>query len=85
LADEKIVYYSPHTLEIKKLPALSTEVLAGYFNEPQLRTATNREDLVKCIGRNQYPGFTVLLWMSSGRFDGLNVQDTSRQFFEGQG
>ncbi|MEP6794632.1 MAG: Mur ligase family protein, partial [Saprospiraceae bacterium] len=44
-ADEKIVYYSPHTLEIKKLPDLSSELLSGFFNSNDLKVATSGAQL----------------------------------------
>ncbi|MBK8830469.1 MAG: peptidoglycan synthetase, partial [Saprospiraceae bacterium] len=39
-ADVKILYYSPHTLSIKKLPDLSPGQLTSYFDEPMLMIAT---------------------------------------------
>jgi UDP-N-acetylmuramate: L-alanyl-gamma-D-glutamyl-meso-diaminopimelate ligase len=79
-ADVKIVYYSPHTLEIKKLPDLSAEQLSGYFNEPALQIATSKEELEKLIFNSKKDTKTVLLWMSSGRFDGLDINRASLMY-----
>jgi UDP-N-acetylmuramate: L-alanyl-gamma-D-glutamyl-meso-diaminopimelate ligase len=79
-ADVKILYYSPHTLAIKKLPDLSADQLAGYFDDQGLQIATTREELERLVlGANQGVD-TVLLWMSSGRFDGLDLVSVSSAF-----
>ncbi len=77
-ADEKIIYYSPHTLSIKKLPELSSQLLADFFNEANLHIATTASELEELIRSLQLKERNVLLWMSSGRFDGLNFIDISR-------
>jgi hypothetical protein len=79
-ADVKILYYSPHTLAVKKLPDLSADQLADYFNEPDLQIATSAFDLEKKVLAARWEGETVLLWMSSGRFDGLDIADVSARF-----
>ena len=43
------MYYSPHTLEIKKLPALSADLLAGFFNADDLKVATTGKQLEKMV------------------------------------
>src|SRR5688572_1750599 len=76
-ADEKIIYYSPHTLEIKKLPDLSPELLSAYFDETNLTIATSGEELEQHIRSLKLKEKTILLWMSSGRFDGLEIRQIS--------
>jgi UDP-N-acetylmuramate: L-alanyl-gamma-D-glutamyl-meso-diaminopimelate ligase len=78
-ADVKILYYSPHTLAIKKLPDLSADQLAGYFNESGLQIATSKEDLERLVLAANQGVDTVLLWMSSGRFDGLDLVRVSSE------
>ncbi len=73
-ADVRIVYYSPHTLAVKKLPDLSPDQLAVYFGEPALQVVQSVHELAEVVGNQQVlPGLTVMLWMSSGRFDGLDL------------
>jgi UDP-N-acetylmuramate: L-alanyl-gamma-D-glutamyl-meso-diaminopimelate ligase len=79
LVDEKIVFYSPHTLEIKKLPSLSTDQLAEHFNAVDLKTATEADELKKLVEGIDAKKPFVLLWMSSGRFDGLDLAAISDQ------
>src|SRR5688572_12483179 len=76
-ADIKIVYYSPHTLAIKKLPDLSPELLTYFFDDPGLVITTSVDDLEKSIREIELKQFTILLWMSSGRFDGLDISEIS--------
>lgn len=79
-ADVKIVYYSPHTLAIKKLPDLAPEQLAHYFDQPDLRVVTSGAELEAMVLSFKRDVDTVLLWMSSGRFDGLDILDISSKF-----
>ena len=83
LADEKIVFYSPHTLEIKKLPPLSTDQLAAHFNEPDIKTATTVAELEQLVLHTSATRPMVLLWMSSGRFDGLELREVSAVWIKG--
>lgn len=78
-ADEKIVYYSPHTLQIKKLPDLSSGQLSGYFNANDLKVTTSGAELEGMLNSLAPKKNTVLLWMSSGRFDGLDLGGTSEK------
>ncbi|MEP6647542.1 MAG: Mur ligase family protein, partial [Saprospiraceae bacterium] len=78
-ADEKVVYYSPHTLEIKKLPDLSSELLTGFFNSNDLKVATSGAQLEEILYSLAPKKNTVLLWMSSGRFDGLDLGGISER------
>ena len=79
-ADVKIVYYSPHTLAIKNLPDLSAAQLSGFFNEPGLKIATTKKELEQLVLDAKQKRDSVILWMSSGRFDGLDIQGLSTTF-----
>lgn len=76
-ADVKIVYFSPHTLAIKKLPDLSPDQLSEYFGQPDLIVVTSADELRAAVQAARKDVDTVLLWMSSGRFDGLDISDIS--------
>ncbi|MGB4848011.1 MAG: Mur ligase family protein [Saprospiraceae bacterium] len=78
-ADEKIVYYSPHTLAIKKLPDLSSDQLSGYFNSNDLKVSTSGTQLENILNGLAPKKNTVLLWMSSGRFDGLELGEIAEK------
>ncbi len=72
-ADEAVVYFNPHVLEHKRLPALAPETVQAAFQRPDLRVITTRADLETWLrARLPLQGATLLL-MSSGTFDGLDV------------
>ncbi len=75
-ADVGFVFYSPHTLEMKKLPYFSPEEVLKSFGGKNVQVFTDAKELEKAIlqfsGKNQN-----LLWMSSGSFGGLDVKGIS--------
>ncbi len=71
-ADEAIVFYSPHTLEQKRLPALSEKDFPEAFQRKDLRVFTDPTDLKNYLLRKNWAG-TNLLMMSSGLFGGLDL------------
>ena len=80
-ADDSIVFFSHHALQLKGLPALSKEVVKKHFGREDLVVTDNREELeakvrelIKTDGR---PVF--LLLMSSGTFDGIDWNSVSSQ------
>lgn len=76
-ADEKVISYSPHTLEMKKLPELSPGLLREFFAEENLHIALSAAELENLILNLPLKKKNVLLWMSSGRFDGLEIRQIS--------
>jgi UDP-N-acetylmuramate: L-alanyl-gamma-D-glutamyl-meso-diaminopimelate ligase len=76
-ADEAIVYYNPHTIEHKKLKAITEEQVKNAFKGNNLKVYTNskqlQEDLLKMNFKNKN-----LLMMSSGNFDGIDFKDLGR-------
>ena len=79
-ADVQYVYFSPHTLAIKKLPDLSAAQLATFFNEPALKVATDAAMLTEMLAVSPKSKRNILLWMSSGRFDGLDLIAVSKSY-----
>jgi UDP-N-acetylmuramate: L-alanyl-gamma-D-glutamyl-meso-diaminopimelate ligase len=76
-ADEAIVYYNPHTIEHKKLKAITEEQVKNAFKGNNLKVYTNskqlQEDLLKMNFKNKN-----LLMMSSGNFDGIDFKELGR-------
>lgn len=73
-ADHAIVFYSPKTLEHKKLPSLSVTDITTAFAHHSLEVATAVNTLKERLAfftRAAVP--TVLLLMSSGRFEGMDI------------
>ncbi len=72
-ADYKIVFYSPHTLTVKQLPDLTPDQVAMHFNEPDLLVVQSGDELKKVVENLKLTRQAVVLWMSSGRFDGVDI------------
>lgn len=76
-ADNAVVYFSHHALELKGLPELSKEEVHQYFDTEGLSAIDNKEDLeaqVKHLLKDSEKP-TCLLLMSSGTFDGIDWND----------
>jgi UDP-N-acetylmuramate: L-alanyl-gamma-D-glutamyl-meso-diaminopimelate ligase len=71
-ADVSAVLFSKHALEMKKMPMLDeAEVAAGFGGN--VKVFTDKNELRKFIESN-YNGKENLLLMSSGTFDGMDLQ-----------
>ncbi len=78
-ADDAIVYFSHHALELKKLPTLSSDTVKKYFGREDVIITDNSEQLAEIVGNKisgkEKPVF--LLLMSSGTFDGIDWNTVS--------
>jgi UDP-N-acetylmuramate: L-alanyl-gamma-D-glutamyl-meso-diaminopimelate ligase len=71
-ADIRAVLFSKHALEMKKMPMLDeAEVAVGFGGN--IKVFTDKNELRKFIESN-YSGKENLLLMSSGTFDGMDLQ-----------
>lgn len=71
-ADEAVVFYSRHALELKRLPDLSATAIEAGFNKKGLIVFTNRDVLHDWLVSRNYKKSSLLL-MSSGNYDGLDI------------
>jgi UDP-N-acetylmuramate: L-alanyl-gamma-D-glutamyl-meso-diaminopimelate ligase len=82
LADEAIVYFNPHTIEHKKLKAITEEQVKNAFGGTNIKVYINSkvllEDLLKMNFENKN-----LLMMSSGNFDGIDFKDLGEKVVKG--
>lgn len=78
-AEEAVVYFSPHALEIKRLPMLSEEDIRTAFNHPNLKIFTAPKDLKDFI-LSKKGEYKHLLMMSSGNWDGLDLKELAKEF-----
>lgn len=73
-ADDAIVYFSHHALQLKGLPALSKEDVTTHFKVEGLKAIDNKEELQSTVAgllaNADRP--VCLLLMSSGTFDGID-------------
>ncbi len=73
-ADEAIVYFSPHALELKKLPMLSPEDIKHSFSKEGLRVFSDTKQFQEFLLKEKWQNSNLLL-MSSGNYDGLQVKE----------
>ncbi|HTR29973.1 MAG TPA: Mur ligase family protein [Puia sp.] len=72
-ADAAAVFYSPHALELKRLPPLSPEKIVAGFGKTGLAVMHKKEELAGWLTKQSYKNANLLL-MSSGNYDGLDIQ-----------
>jgi len=71
-ANEAVVFYSKHALEIKRMPGLLPEQIATGFGRKDLHVFNQRAQLEAFLDAQQYKD-TNLLLMSSGDYEGMNI------------
>ena len=71
-ADVCAVLFSKHALEMKKMPMLNEDEVAEGFGG-EVKVFTDKNELRKFI-ESHYTGNENLLLMSSGTFDGMDMQ-----------
>lgn len=72
MADEAYVYFSPHTLEHKKLEAITTDEVKNAFGSDNVTVYDNSDALFAMLKDKNWDS-KVLLLMSSGNFDGKDL------------
>ncbi len=81
-ADEALVFYSPHALQLKKLPDLKPEDVCRGFNKDGLKVFTNKDDLQQALYQIP-PDDNCFLFMSSAFFGGLDLDEFIRRIDRG--
>jgi UDP-N-acetylmuramate: L-alanyl-gamma-D-glutamyl-meso-diaminopimelate ligase len=71
-ADEAVVFYSSHALELKRMPELPKEKVKQGFAKENLAVITNKDELAGWLQSHNYSNANLLL-MSSGNYDGLDI------------
>ena len=74
-ADEAIVFYSRHALELKRMDFLEPELVREGFKKHNLNVITEREKLEEKLKSYDFKN-TNYLFMSSGNYDGMNILST---------
>jgi UDP-N-acetylmuramate: L-alanyl-gamma-D-glutamyl-meso-diaminopimelate ligase len=72
-ADEAVVFYSSHALELKRLPPLPESSVETGFGKKGLQVFSDRKKLEDWLATLPLANAVVLL-MSSGNYDGLDVE-----------
>jgi UDP-N-acetylmuramate: L-alanyl-gamma-D-glutamyl-meso-diaminopimelate ligase len=79
LADETVVFYSPHAVKIKGLEEVSRQQIVDAFDKDGLHVFTNSNDFKDFINNKTYQD-SVLLLMSSGAYGGLDLKNLALSF-----
>jgi UDP-N-acetylmuramate: L-alanyl-gamma-D-glutamyl-meso-diaminopimelate ligase len=75
MADEAIVFYSKHALELKRMQFLDPQIVKIGFQKQNLEVITERKALEEKLKQNKI-NHTNFLFMSSGNYDGMNILAT---------
>lgn len=73
-ADVPIVYFNPHALLLKRLPMLDEDQVKKAFNNDKIHVFKDSELLQEFLINNTSTSSFNLLLMSSGDFNGINIQ-----------
>ncbi len=79
-ADRAFVFYSPHTLKMKRLPHFSPDDVRRAFGG-KVQVFTDRDLLEKAVLSEKGQSQTLLL-MSSGTFDGMDTKALAERLFD---
>lgn len=74
-ADEAIVFYSHHALELKRMKFLDPEIVKQGFQKQDLKVITEKKILEGKLKSNTFNNVNYL-FMSSGNFDGMDISNT---------
>jgi UDP-N-acetylmuramate: L-alanyl-gamma-D-glutamyl-meso-diaminopimelate ligase len=78
VADIAIVYYNLHTIEHKRLEAITEEQVKQAFKRDDLIIFTDSSELQKYLRAQDYSDYNLLL-MSSGNYDGIDVDNFAKE------
>lgn len=78
MPDEAIVYFNPATIAHKKLSPVTADQVKQAFNRNDLKVYTDSDKLMNELQQRQWNG-EVLLLMSSGNFDGVNLNEFGKK------
>ncbi|GAB3295403.1 UDP-N-acetylmuramate--L-alanine ligase [Hymenobacter tenuis] len=76
--DVAVVYFNPHVLEHKRLPALPPAAVQQAFQRPDLQVFTDSRQLADFLHAQNWQDANLLM-MSSGTFDGLNLTELATE------
>lgn len=76
-ADEAVVFYSKHALELKRMPDLPADVVKKGFDKNDLFVFNDRRELEEWLQSRDYKN-AVVVFMSSGNYDGIDTEAFAR-------
>lgn len=76
-ADQKIVYYNPEALKIKRMDYISPSDIQEAFGDSNIKVFTSSEELKSFLNQTDKSG-KVFLMMSSANFGGIDLKEVFR-------
>jgi UDP-N-acetylmuramate: L-alanyl-gamma-D-glutamyl-meso-diaminopimelate ligase len=73
-ADEKIVYYNPEALKIKRMDPISPDDIRNAFGDRSIKVFTVSDELKSFLEQTEKSG-KVFLMMSSANFGGIDLKE----------
>ena len=80
-ADVAIVFFSPHTLKMKRMPPLNKDIIRKQFGREDIIVVNDAEELRKSLIEHS-SGDSSYLMMSSGTFGGLDLKEMAGDLFQ---
>jgi len=77
-ADDAVVFYSNHALELKRMPELPKEKVLEGFGKEGLIIINEKNILSEWLAQQSYKNANLLL-MSSGNYDGIDIPTFAKQ------
>lgn len=77
-ADIAKIFFSPHALQLKKLPFISKEQVKEAFGNPDAEVYTDSQTLLNDLQLINWKNKNLLM-MSSGNFEGIDIHDLSKK------
>jgi len=71
--DKAVIYFNPHTLKSKQLPPISRQEIKNAFDHDNLLVYNDSKELARSLTTSLKNPPNVVLFMSSGNFDNLNI------------
>lgn len=80
-ADEAYVYFSPEVVHHKKLEPITPQMVSDAFATKNVRVLTDSNELIKLLREKKWHN-TNLLLMSSGNFDGVDLNAFGKELIK---
>ncbi|NWJ51309.1 MAG: peptidoglycan synthetase [Bacteroidetes bacterium] len=77
-ADVSIVFFSPHAIELKRLPAITTEMVLAAFGNSNIKVYTDSDKLQNDLLAMSWKQANLLM-MSSGNFQGIDFAELAKE------
>ncbi len=81
MADKAIIFYSNHAIELKKLEKIEPELIVESFDKEGISVINEKNLLKKKLIFMEFKN-SVLLFLSSGNFDGINLKKISKELLD---